>query len=69
MIDSAWKSWYRAMHDHRCLASGDVFEDYAMAVLKRLHVDYLNPTPMGRHGDGGCDGLADSGSILYACYG
>ena len=24
---------------------------------------------MGKHGDGGCDGLADNGSILYACYG
>ena len=24
---------------------------------------------MGKRGDGGCDGLADNGSILYACYG
>lgn len=69
MIDSAWKSWYRAKHDQRCLASGDAFEEYVTAILARLHVDYLNPTPMGRRGDGGCDGLADNGSILYACYG
>lgn len=69
MIDSAWKSWYRAKHDQRCLASGDAFEDYATALLARLHADYLNPSPMGKRGDGGCDGLADNGSILYACYG
>ena len=69
MIDSAWKSWYRAKHDQRCLASGDAFENYATALLSRLHADYLNPSPMGKHGDGGCDGLADNGSILYACYG
>lgn len=69
MIDSAWKTWYRAKHDQRCLASGDAFEEYVTAILARLHVDYLNPTPMGKHGDGGCDGLADNGSILYACYG
>lgn len=69
MIDSAWKSWYRAMHDQRCLASGTEFEEYVTALLARLHPDYLNPSPMGKHGDGGCDGLADDGSILYACYG
>lgn len=69
MIDSAWKSWYRAKHDQRCLASGDAFEDYVTAILARLHADYLNPTPMGSRGDGGCDGLADNGSVLYACYG
>lgn len=69
MIDSAWKSWYRAKHDQRCLASGTEFEGYVTSLLARLHPDYLNPSPMGRFGDGGCDGLADDGSILYACYG
>lgn len=69
VIDSAWKSWYRAKHDQRCLASGTEFEGYVTSLLARLHPDYLNPSPMGRYGDGGCDGLADDGSILYACYG
>lgn len=69
MIDSAWKAWYRAKHDQLCLASGEMFEGYATSVLSRLHTDYLNPDPMGSLGDGGCDGLAENGSILYACYG
>lgn len=69
MIDSAWKAWYRAQHDLRCRASGEAFEDYVDSVLARLHDDYLNPDPMGSLGDGGCDGLAENGSILYACYG
>lgn len=69
MIDSAWLDWYRARHDQRCLDSGESFENYVTEVLKRFHPDYLNPTPMGRSGDWGCDGLADNGAILYACYG
>ena len=69
MIDSPWKAWYRSQHDQRCLASGDAFETYVTQVLTRLHLDYVNPDPMGSLGDGGCDGLADEGTILYACYG
>lgn len=69
MIDPAWKTWYRAQHDSRCNTSGEKFEDYATKVLTRLHADYLNPDSMGSRGDGGCDGLAENGSILYACYG
>lgn len=69
MIDSAWKDWYHAQHRERFSASGDAFEKYVTALLARLHSDFLNPTPMGSHGDGGCDGLAENGSILYACYG
>jgi hypothetical protein len=38
-------------------------------VLARFHRDFINPTPAGSLGDGGSDGLAESGSILYACYG
>ena len=57
------------MHDQRCLASGEAFEKYVESVLTRHHSDYFNPDPMGRHGDGGCDGVAESGTILYACYG
>lgn len=69
MIDSAWKDWYRAQHDQRCNARGEAFETYVTNVLARLHSDYLNPAPMGTLGDGGCDGLANNGEILYACYG
>ncbi|MFI2701532.1 ABC-three component system protein [Rhodococcus qingshengii] len=38
-------------------------------MLDRFHDDYVNPAPSGTLGDGGCDGLADSGTIFYACYG
>lgn len=69
MIDSAWKDWYRSAHNGRCRASGELFEKYVTEVLKRFHTDFLNPSPMGTHGDGGCDGVAEHGSILYACYG
>ena len=69
MLDPAWKDWYRAKHDQKCLASAEAYEDYVTAILRRLHPDFLNPTPIGRHGDGGCDGLAENGTILYACYG
>ena len=69
MLDSAWKYWYRNRHNERCRASGDVFETYVTAALSRFHSDYLNPDPMGRRGDGGCDGLAEGATILYACYG
>ena len=31
--------------------------------LSRFHSDFVNPSPMGPYGDGGCDGLADSGAI------
>lgn len=69
MIDSAWKYWYRAMHDQRCCASGEDFENYVAQILNRFHDDYMNPDPMGRLGDNGCDGAADNGNIIYACYG
>ena len=69
LADPAWKSWYRNEHKGRCLAAGKAFEDYATALLKRLHPDFHNPDSMGRSGDGGCDGLAEMGTILYACYG
>ncbi|MCL2848754.1 MAG: hypothetical protein FWE61_01760 [Micrococcales bacterium] len=67
--DSAWKEWYRARHDQLCLASGTEFEDYVTGLLRLFHPDYVNPDPMGSRGDGGCDGLAERGTILYACYG
>ncbi len=67
--DPAWREWYRAQHDRRVLATGTEFEDYATAALGYLHQDFVNPDPAGRFGDWGCDGLAERGSILYACYG
>lgn len=65
----AREAWYRAIHDQRCQASGNEFEQYVTAVLTRYHPDFINPDPMGSRGDGGCDGLAERGSILYASYG
>ncbi|MDR1295201.1 MAG: hypothetical protein LBK59_09665 [Bifidobacteriaceae bacterium] len=67
--DSALKSWYRHEHDARCRASGEAFEAYVTSILDRLHPGFANPDPMGRLGDGGCDGLAEAGTIAYACYG
>jgi hypothetical protein len=69
MIDPAWKAWYRAKHDQLCRVSADAFESYVTQVLTRFHPDFVNPDPMGRLGDRGCDGLAEAGTILYACYG
>ena len=67
--DPAWKEWYRAQHDQRSLATGSEFETYVTTVLAHVHPGFLNPDPAGSLGDGGSDGLAEGGSILYACYG
>lgn len=69
MIDSAWKDWYHAQHKARFKSSGEAFEDYVTSVLSYFHPDYMNPDAMGRSGDGGCDGIAEQGTVLYACYG
>lgn len=69
MRDPAWREWYRAQHDRMCLAHGDAFEAYVSRALDRFHPGFINPTPAGRMGDGGADGLAEAGRILYACYG
>ena len=69
LVDPAWKAWYRSEHNRRCLAAGKAFEDYATDLLRRLHSDFQDPESMGRSGDQGCDGLAEMGAILYACYG
>lgn len=69
-IDSEWKTWYQAQNSQRYQSlSGEAFEAYISSVLEQIHPDFINPDPMGSHGDGGCDGLADGGNILYACYG
>lgn len=67
--DSAWRDWYRSQHERKWRATGDEFEAYVSSALRLFHPDFINPTPAGRLGDGGCDGLAEGGSILYACYG
>ncbi len=69
LLTSNWREWYRFRHQQHCLQSGTPYEQYVTEVLARFHDDFVNPAPTGTFGDGGCDGLADSGSILYACYG
>lgn len=69
LLDSAWKEWYRSQHERQCRLTGTGFEDYVTDVLSRFHSDFFNPRPAGVLGDGGCDGLAESGSVVYACYG
>lgn len=69
LITANWRDWYRVRHKEACFQSGTQFEDYVASVLQRHHADYVNPHPTGTLGDGGCDGLAESGSLLYACYG
>lgn len=69
LITSNWRDWYHFRHQQSCLVSGAQFEEYVTRVLGRFHDDFTNPSPAGTLGDGGCDGLADAGTILYACYG
>lgn len=69
-VDSAWMQWYYAQHTERCFRlSGESFEKYATSMLSCYHRDFIDPDAMGSHGDGGCDGLAESGTLFYACYG
>lgn len=69
LVTPNWLEWYHLRHQQECHKSGAPFEDYVTTVLSRFHDDFTNPAPAGTLGDGGCDGLADSGRILYACYG
>ena len=70
LLDPAWLAWYRAKHNERfVVTSGEEFEEYVTAVLALEYPDFIDPCPMGQRGDGGCDGLADSGRIFFACYG
>lgn len=69
LLTSNWRDWYRFRHQQECFASGSKFEDYVSRILGIFHDDFINPDPAGSLGDGGCDGLAESGTILYACYG
>lgn len=69
LLTPNWLEWYHLRHQQECLKSGTPFEDYVTAVLARHHDDFVNPSPAGTLGDGGCDGLAETGTVLYACYG
>ena len=69
VIDSGWKHWYHAQHISCCRAGGEAFEGYVESVLSRFHPDFLDPDSMGSFGDCGCDGIAEGGKVLYACYG
>lgn len=70
LLDPAWREWYKAKH-HECYlaSSGDDFEQYVTRVLSLEYRDFVNPTPMGQSGDGGCDGTACAGKLFFACYG
>ncbi|WP_407838037.1 ABC-three component system protein [Streptomyces sp. DSM 116496] len=69
LLTPNWRDWYHFRHQQACFQSGTAFETYVSSVLARFHDDFLNPAPSGSLGDGGCDGLAESGTIFYACYG
>jgi len=69
LLTPNWREWYHVRHQQACFASGTPFEDYVTRLLRRFHDDFTNPSPAGTLGDGGCDGLAGSGQVLYACYG
>lgn len=69
LLTANWRDWYYFRHQQECYKSGIAFEQYVSRVLARFHEDYINPDPSGTLGDGGCDGLAESGTIFYACYG
>lgn len=69
LLTANWRDWYHFRHQQECFKSGSGFEDYVSTVLSRFHDDFVNPDPSGTLGDGGCDGLAESGTLFYACYG
>lgn len=69
LLTPNWLEWYHFRHQQECFRSGSPYEDYVTEVLRRHHNDFINPAPAGTFGDGGCDGIADRGTVLYACYG
>ncbi len=69
LLSANWRDWYRFRHREECFQSGIPYEVYVAKVLARFHDDFINPAPTGTLGDGGCDGIAEAGTIAYACYG
>lgn len=69
LLSANWREWYHCRHQQECFKSGTPYEEYVSTVLARFHDDFMNPAPTGTYGDGGCDGLAEAGTIAYACYG
>lgn len=70
MLDTAWTDWYHNKHEGEFYSrSGESFEEYVSEVLKQVYPDFLNPDPAGSSGDRGCDGIAEEGKTVYACYG
>lgn len=69
LLTANWRDWYHFRHQQACFESGTKFEDYVSRVLGVFHDDFVNPAPSGSLGDGGCDGIAEAGTIFYACYG
>lgn len=69
LITPNWREWYHFRHQQECSKPGTAFEGYVSSVLSRFHDDFVNPDPAGRLGDYGCDGLAESGTRFYACFG
>jgi hypothetical protein len=67
--DPAWLDWYQAQHERGFRLTATAFEKYVTEVLDYFHHDFINPDPAGSLGDGGCDGVAEAGELLYACYG
>lgn len=69
MPTAEWLDWYQFQNERACQRTGQAFEDHAARVLEFFHDDFTNPVPAGSRGDGGSDGLAEAGTICYACYG
>lgn len=70
MLDPAWKQWYYFNNKaaYETSYAGD-FEKFVTSALHLVFPDFVNPDPMGAHGDGGCDGCTNCGRTIFACYG
>ena len=70
MLTAFRRDWYLATFRRRFIESrGNEFEDLIASLCRIADPGFINPEPMGTHGDGGSDGLLDSGRTVHACYG
>lgn len=70
MLSSFRRDWYLATFRARFVATrGNEFEDLVVSLCRIADPSFINPDPMGAHGDGGSDGLLDNGRTVHACYG